>query len=95
MRLNSVGALFGLAFVAAFTAFLIADRAGYTIERPEVVFRFLVFCVAALFAVGSTVPAWGSRVGLDRVPRWLRSYVRTSGSTRCGPPLRARSLRSC
>jgi hypothetical protein len=74
MGLNTAGGLFGLAFVVAFMAFLIADQAGYTFKQPEVVFRVLVFCMAGSLAVGSTVPAWGSRVGLDRALRWRRLH---------------------
>jgi hypothetical protein len=74
MRLNTIGALLGLAFVVLFVAFLIADQAGYTVERPDAVFRVLVFFMTVCLAVGSTVPAWGSRLGVDRALRWRHTH---------------------
>jgi hypothetical protein len=74
MRLNTIGALLGLAFVVCFVALLIADEAGYAVERPDVVFRALVFFMTVCLAIGSTVPAWGSRVGVDRALRWRHTH---------------------
>jgi hypothetical protein len=76
LRLTAVGATFGLGYIAHAVAFLIARRTGtaYPFSRPDTVTEVLVACAAVLIATGSTMPAWGPRVGLDRLLGWCTAY---------------------
>ncbi|MFI9560322.1 MAB_1171c family putative transporter [Nonomuraea endophytica] len=66
-RLIAVGVLIGLGYIAAKLAAMIAASVGAsTVLLDQVVLALYVVAILAVL-VGGTVPAWGPRVGLDRL----------------------------
>ncbi|MFI6910333.1 MAB_1171c family putative transporter [Nonomuraea sp. NPDC050394] len=66
-RLLAVGVLFGLAYIAAKLAAMIAASVGAsTVVLDKVVLLLYVVAIVAILT-GATVPAWGQKIGLNRL----------------------------
>lgn len=66
-RLIAGGVLAGLAYIAAKLAAMIAASAGTsTVVLDQVVLMLYVVAILAML-IGGTVPAWGPRIGVDRL----------------------------
>lgn len=80
LRLVAVGCLLGLVYVAQETLFVVTTHLGYSVlPLLDTVAQILIAGSAALILLGSTLPAWGSRVGVPALYRWAcryRSYRR-------------------
>ncbi len=76
LRLVALGAAFGLAYIAYGVAYLIARRLGvdYLLGNGEEVPGSLLAVCITFFLVGSTMPAWGPRLGIPAVHRWVVRY---------------------
>jgi hypothetical protein len=76
LRLTAVGGLVGLAYVGYDLLFLAAaqlDHPGLLGNQPLIT-QGLIAASVVLIVVGSTMPAWGPRVGLPRLLGWLGRY---------------------
>lgn len=76
LRLVATGGLVGLGYVSHEAFYVISRRAGltYPLDRPELVREVLIAGAIGLTVVGSTMPAWGTRVGIPAMTRWLANY---------------------
>lgn len=77
LRLTAAGGLCGLGYVANEVAHMVSirTRLGYPFQDPELVTQTLLAGSTVLIVVGSTLPAWGSGLRLERVRNWVRRYV--------------------
>jgi hypothetical protein len=76
LRLTSAGGLVGLAYVGYDLLFLTAsqlDRADLLGNQPLIT-QALLAAAIGLVVVGSTMPAWGPRVGLPGLLLWASQY---------------------
>jgi hypothetical protein len=76
LRLVAAGGLVGLAYVVHEGTHVTARRLGlgYPVPAPATVTEILIVTAVLLFVVGSTMPAWGPRLGIPRVYRWMRQH---------------------
>jgi hypothetical protein len=76
LRLTAIGGLIGLAYVGYDLLYLAAAQ----LERPNLLgnqplmTQGLIAASVVLIVVGSTMPAWGPRVGLPTLLGWLGRY---------------------
>jgi hypothetical protein len=76
LRLTGAGAGTGLLYVGYDLLFLAAsqlDRAHLLGDQPLIT-QALIAAAVVLIVLGSTMPAWGPRVGLPRLLRWASRY---------------------
>jgi hypothetical protein len=83
LRLTTVGAMFGLAEVAYSVPFLTANQLGWpppaAVGDHAFYSQLLLAATVVPVVVGTTMPAWGPRVGLPRLLVWAgryRAYLR-------------------
>jgi hypothetical protein len=81
LRLTAAGGLFGLCYIVNEGLYIATRRLGlgYPLRDHETVTQLLLAIAAALIVIGSTIPAWGPRIGLLRLWRWIgrhRAYRR-------------------
>jgi hypothetical protein len=76
LRLTGVGGLFGLAYGAHEGLYLVLRRLdlGYPLGNKEAITQVLLASAIAFIVIGSTMPAWGPRVGLPALWRWIGRY---------------------
>ncbi len=76
LRVNALGGLVGLVYVAHESLYVVADRLGlaYPVPNPVLVTEMLVGSGVMFVVIGSTMPAWGPRAGIPRVYRWVSHY---------------------
>jgi hypothetical protein len=76
LRLTAAGGVFGLGYVVHEGLYLAVRRLdlGYPLGVKERVTQVLLASAAGLIVIGSTMPAWGPRVGLPRLWRWIAQY---------------------
>ena len=76
LRLAAVGGVFGLGYVAHEGLYLALRRLGlsYPLGDKDMVTRVLIAGATGLMVIGSTMPAWGPRIGLSALWRWGRRY---------------------
>jgi hypothetical protein len=75
-RLTAVGGVFVCAYIGYDLLYLAAsqlDRAHLLGDQPRIT-RLLLTVAIVVGVVGSTMPAWGPRVGLPRLFRWAGHY---------------------
>jgi hypothetical protein len=76
LRMTAAGGLVGLVYVGYDLLFLAAshlERADLLGDQPLIT-QILISASVALIVLGSTMPAWGPRVGLPRLLRWTNRY---------------------
>jgi transcriptional regulator with XRE-family HTH domain len=75
-RMVAVGGLFVLAYIGYDLLFLAASRLGqaHLLGNQPLITRSLLTTAILIGTVGSTMPAWGPRVGLPRVLLWASQY---------------------
>lgn len=75
LRLVAGGALVGLLYVAHEAFWVLAARLGVPLlPASALVSRLLMAGAIGVMLLGSTLPSWGPRVGLDTLWRWLAAY---------------------
>lgn len=76
LRLAAVGGVFGLGYVAHEGLYVVVRRLGldYPLGDKDMVTRVLIAGATGLMVIGSTMPAWGPRVGVAALWRWVRRY---------------------
>ena len=76
LRLVAAGALVGLLYVAHEVLWVLASRLGFSplLSPSQTVPRLLMASGIGLMVLGSTLPSWGPRLGLDAPCRWLVAY---------------------
>jgi hypothetical protein len=76
LRLSAMGASFGLCFVAFEAARLVCLRSGLGDVTPDadLITQVLIAAALGFMLVGTTVPSWGTRVGLPALLKWLDQY---------------------
>ena len=76
LRLTAAGGLVGLGYVAQEGAYAASRQLGlsYPLPNPVLISEMLIAVAATLVAVGSTMPAWGPRLGVPRLCRWAADY---------------------
>jgi hypothetical protein len=78
LRLTTVGAVFGLAEVAYSLPYLVATQLGWPprqlLGNQLLITQLLLAATVLPVVVGTTMPAWGPRVGLPRLLVWVGRY---------------------
>lgn len=76
LRLVAAGAVVGLVYIAHGTAYLASRRIGlaYPLRNVEFLSELLVAVCVGLVVIGSTMPAWGPRLGIPQLHRWFVTY---------------------
>lgn len=75
LRLVAIGCLCGLGYVAEEILVVVSVGLGHSVlPLTDTVAQILIAVSAVLILLGSTLPAWGSRVGIPAVYRWERRY---------------------
>jgi hypothetical protein len=78
LRLISVGAAIGLGYVGYHLVILAASRFGWPprhlLGDPQLIIQGLTIASQLCLVVGLTMPAWGPRVGLPKLLRWVDQY---------------------
>src|SRR6266571_2825765 len=76
LRVVAAGAIAGMAWIAIELARVVARGLGLG-QPPDPVIavdRLLIVVTIGLIALGSTLPTWGPRAGVDRPLSWWREY---------------------
>jgi hypothetical protein len=79
LTLVAAGGAVGLGYVAHGVLYLLGQRLGFGYPVSEVTASTVLGAVSvSLVVVGTTLPAWGPRIGLERAARWfaMRSACR-------------------
>jgi hypothetical protein len=78
LRLVSVGAAVGLGYVGYHLVLLAASQFGWPPQHllgdQQLIIQSLTIASQVLLVVGLTMPAWGPRVGLPKLLRWVDQY---------------------
>jgi hypothetical protein len=76
LRIDAVGAVVGLGYVAHEAARVATVRLGlpYPIEDADSLTQLLVAISITLIVVGSTMPSWGAHVGIPALYQWGDRY---------------------
>jgi hypothetical protein len=78
LRLISVGAAIGLGYVGYHLVVLAASRFGWPprhlLGDQQLIIQGLTIASQLCLVVGLTMPAWGPRVGLPKLLRWVDQY---------------------
>lgn len=78
LRLTTVGAVFGLAEVGYSLLYLLANQLGWPprhrLGNQLLITQVLLAATVLPVVVGTTMPAWGPRVGLPKLLRWVSHY---------------------
>jgi hypothetical protein len=76
LRLTAAGGLVGLVYVGYDLLFLAASRLdrAYLLGDQPLITQLLIAAAVTLIVLGSTMPAWGPRVGLPVLLRWAGHY---------------------
>jgi hypothetical protein len=76
LRMLAAGAAVGLVWVGYNLVFLAASQLGHAqlLGDQQLITQGLSVASVLLMVVGFTMPAWGPRVGLPRLLRWVRHY---------------------
>lgn len=76
LRIVALGGVFGLLYVLDDGTYLSLRRLGfaYPLHDPGTIEQVLVALAVAMGAIGATMPAWGSRVGIPRLCRRVSRY---------------------
>jgi transcriptional regulator with XRE-family HTH domain len=75
-RMVAVGGLFVCGYIVYDLLFLAASRLGraYLLGNQPLITRLLLTTAILIGTIGSTLPAWGPRVGLPRLLLWMSHY---------------------
>jgi uncharacterized protein DUF6545 len=78
LRLISVGAAVGLGYVGYHLAVLASSQFGWPprhlLGDQQLIIQALTIASQLLLVVGLTMPAWGPKLGVPRVLRWVEHY---------------------
>lgn len=76
LRLVAGGALLGLLYAAHEALWVLAPRLGlsHLLSSSQTLPRLLMASGIGLMVLGSTLPGWGPRIGLDLFWHWLATY---------------------
>ena len=76
LRVVAAGGMVGLAYVAHEALYAATRRLGLTYPLPEPArtTELLIAVAVALLVTGSTMPAWGPRIGVPTLYRWMQRY---------------------
>jgi len=76
LRLVSVGALVGIAYIVNQALWAITGRLGVAdpLVNPQLLNEVLIAVAITCMVSGATLPAWGPRLGLPGLPRWWSQY---------------------
>ncbi len=76
LRVSAAGGVAGLGYVAHEGFYATARRLGlgYPLGDKEMLTSVLVAVATSLMIIGSTMPAWGPRVGIPALYRWVGRY---------------------
>ncbi len=76
LRVSAAGGVAGLGYVAHEGFYATARRLGlgYPLGEKEMITTVLVAVATSLMIIGSTMPAWGPRVGIPALYRWVGRY---------------------
>ncbi|HLI52104.1 MAG TPA: MAB_1171c family putative transporter [Thermomicrobiaceae bacterium] len=76
LNLDALGGIVGILYVTHEGLFVISRAAGvsYPIPHPVTVTDILIGLGALLTIIGSTLPAWGPRVGIPQLYHWVSTY---------------------
>lgn len=76
LRIDAVGGLVGLGYIAHEALRVTAARLGLVLPLPDpmVVTQTLEAASVTLMLVGCTMPAWGPHVGIPRLSAWVTRY---------------------
>ena len=76
LRLMGLAGWVALGYVVHEGAWATSTRlgVGYPVPRPELTKELLMATSISLLVVGATLPAWGPRVGIPRVYRWVQQH---------------------
>lgn len=72
LRVTGAGGFVGLVYVGYDLLFLVASQLGrpHLLGPQPLITQLLIVAAVALIVLGSTMPAWGPRVGLPSLLRW-------------------------
>ncbi len=76
MWFTAAGGATSILYVLQSGSYSVARRYGlaYPLPNPELLSDLLKAVLLAFLLLGATLPAWGTRMGIPRIPRWVEQY---------------------